>query len=97
MPSIDAKLARRDPASWQALSATTSIVPFVAITQRRNRFVPREIGWLTVLIAVVTRDALNTAWRAATGSSGTGRDPKRRSISFLTQATHSTNPASSIA
>ncbi len=31
MPSIDAKLARRDPASWQTLSAATSIVPFVAI------------------------------------------------------------------
>jgi uncharacterized membrane protein len=53
MPSIDAKLARRDPALWQALSASTSIVPFVAIAQGRNRFVPREIGWLVVLIAVV--------------------------------------------
>ena len=53
MPSIDAKLARRDPATWQALSAATSIVPFVAIAQGRNRFVPREIGWLTLLIAVV--------------------------------------------
>lgn len=53
MPSIDAKLARRDPALWQALSAATSIVPFVAIAQGRNRFVPGEIGWLVVLIAVV--------------------------------------------
>jgi uncharacterized membrane protein len=53
MPSIDAKLARRDPALWQALSAATSSVPFVAITQGRNRFVPREIGWLTMVIAVV--------------------------------------------
>lgn len=53
MPSIDAKLARRDPATWQALSAATSIVPFVAIAQGRNRFVPREIGWLTPLVAVV--------------------------------------------
>jgi uncharacterized membrane protein len=53
MPSIDAKLARRDPASWQALSAATSSMPFVAIAQGRNRFVPREIGWLTVIIAVV--------------------------------------------
>ncbi len=53
MPSIDAKLARRDPPLWQALSAATSIVPFMAIAQGRNRFVPREIGWLTVLIAVV--------------------------------------------
>ena len=53
MPSIDAKLARRDPATWQALSAATSIVPFAAIAQRRNRFVPGEIGWLPLLIAVV--------------------------------------------
>jgi len=53
MKSIDAKMARRDPASWQALSAATSIVPFAAIAQHRNRFVPHEIGWLTLLIAVV--------------------------------------------
>ena len=39
MPSIDAKLARRDPATWLALSAATSIVPFAAIAQGRNRFV----------------------------------------------------------
>ena len=53
MPSIDAKLARRDPATWHALSATTSIVPFGAIAQGRNRLVLREFGWLTPLIAVV--------------------------------------------
>jgi uncharacterized membrane protein len=53
MPSIDAKLARRDPASWQVLAAATSIVPFAAIVQGRNRFAPEEIGWLTPLVAVV--------------------------------------------
>jgi uncharacterized membrane protein len=53
MPSIDAKLARRDNNTWQALSAATSIVPFVAIAQGRNRFVPNEIGWRTPAIAVV--------------------------------------------
>ena len=53
MPSIDAKLARRDPATWQALSATTSILPFAAIAQGRNRFVLREIGWLPPLIGLV--------------------------------------------
>jgi uncharacterized membrane protein len=53
MPSIDAKLARRDDNTWQALSAATSIVPFVAIAQGRNRFVPNEIGWRTPAIAVV--------------------------------------------
>jgi uncharacterized membrane protein len=53
MPSIDAKLARRDPATWRTLAAATSIVPFAAIAEGRNRFVPDEIGWLTPLIAVV--------------------------------------------
>ena len=58
MPSIDAKLARRDPAAWQALSATTSIVPCVAIAQGRNRFVAREIGWTVPAIAVLAWVAL---------------------------------------
>jgi len=53
MRSIDAKLARRDRNTWHALSAATSIVPFAAIAQGRNRLVPREIGWLTPAIAVV--------------------------------------------
>lgn len=53
MPSIDAKLADRDPASWQALSAVTSILPFGAIARGRNRFVAAEIGWLTPVIGVV--------------------------------------------
>jgi uncharacterized membrane protein len=53
MRSIDGKLARRDPNTWQALSASTSIVPFAAIAQGRNTFVPAEIGWLTPAIGVV--------------------------------------------
>jgi uncharacterized membrane protein len=53
MPSIDAKLRRRDPGTWQALSAMTSIVPFAAIAQGRNRLVPHEIGWLTPAIGTV--------------------------------------------
>ena len=52
MPSIDAKLARRDPATWQALSAATSIVPFAAIAAGRNRFVPREFGWVQPVVGV---------------------------------------------
>src|ERR1700677_3606778 len=44
MPSVDAKLAPRDPAAWRTLAAATSIVPFVAIVQGRNRFVAGEIG-----------------------------------------------------
>jgi uncharacterized membrane protein len=51
---IDAKLPRHDPASWEALSAATSITPFGAIVQRRNHFVPGGIGSLTLLIGVVT-------------------------------------------
>ncbi len=58
MPSIDVKLAKRDPKKWQALSAATSIVPFVAIVQGRNRFVPAEIGWLPPVIGVVAWIAL---------------------------------------
>jgi uncharacterized membrane protein len=53
MPSIDAKLAHRDPAAWSALAAATSIVPFAAIAGGRNRFVAREIGWITPLSAVL--------------------------------------------
>jgi len=53
MPSIDAKLARRDRETWQAVSGATSIVPFVAIAQGRNRFVAGELGWLMPAIAVV--------------------------------------------
>jgi uncharacterized membrane protein len=58
MPSVDAKLARRDPAAWGALAAYTSIVPFVAIVQGRNRFVFGEIGWVKPLIAVVVWAAI---------------------------------------
>ncbi len=53
MPSIDAKLARRDLNAWQALSAATSIVPFVAIAQGRNQFVLNEVGWLNPAIGLL--------------------------------------------
>ena len=52
MPSIDAKLARRNPALSQTLSTATSIIPFVAIAEGRNRLVASEIGWVTPLIGV---------------------------------------------
>jgi uncharacterized membrane protein len=58
MPSIDAKLARRDHATWLALSAATSVVPFGAIMGRRNRFVAREIGWIVPAIAAVAWAAM---------------------------------------
>jgi uncharacterized membrane protein len=53
MPSIDAKLARRDPPTWQALSASTSILPFAAIAQERNRLVLHEFGWRAPAIAII--------------------------------------------
>jgi uncharacterized membrane protein len=45
MPSIDAKVARRRPVEWRPYAAASSIIPFAAILQGRNRLVPREIGW----------------------------------------------------
>ena len=45
MPSIDAKLKRRDPARWAAIAGATSILPFAAIAQGRNHLDPGEIGW----------------------------------------------------
>lgn len=53
MPSIDAKLAKRNPEGWARLAAATSILPFGAILAGRNRFVPREIGWLPLMIGLV--------------------------------------------
>lgn len=37
MPSIDAKVAERAPADWASFAARTSIVPFAAIVEGRNR------------------------------------------------------------
>ncbi len=45
MPSIDAKLRRRDPARWEAIARESSILPFAAIIEGRNKLVPGEIGW----------------------------------------------------
>jgi uncharacterized membrane protein len=53
MPSIDAKIARRDPGSWARFAAATSILPFGAILASRNRLVPREIGWLAPVLGFV--------------------------------------------
>lgn len=53
MPSIDAKLAARDPATWTRLRELTSIVPFGAIATGRNRFVAGEIPWFVWLLGVV--------------------------------------------
>lgn len=58
MPSLDAKIARRKPDRWPALAAATSLLPFVAIAQGRNRLVWSEIGWWRPLLAIVLWVAL---------------------------------------
>ncbi len=77
MPSIDAKLARRDPDTWQALSAATSIVPFA-----RDRARPQPVRG--------TRDRLADAGyrggrvdRAAAGASLAVRRGGGRAVNGL--------------
>ena len=54
MPSLDAKIAKRDPHHWSEYAKVTSVVPFVAIAQHRNHFVFAEIGWWRILAALVS-------------------------------------------
>ncbi len=58
MPSIDAKVAGRDPAGWRHFADKTSILPFGAIASGRNRFVPVEVGWMPVALRVALWAAL---------------------------------------
>jgi uncharacterized membrane protein len=58
MPSIDAKIAARDPAAWSAFAARTSILPFGAIAAGRNRLVLSEIGWMPPVVGLVLWAAL---------------------------------------
>ena len=51
MASLDRKHASRDSAGWPRLKATTSILPFQAILERRQQWRPDEIGWRPVAIA----------------------------------------------
>lgn len=54
MPSIDAKIAARDPAGWQPFAARTSILPFAAILAGRNTWPAlREIGWLPPVAGIL--------------------------------------------
>jgi uncharacterized membrane protein len=53
MPSIDRKLATRDPEAAAKLRAETSIPPFGAIMAGRNRLVLAEIGWLAPALALI--------------------------------------------
>lgn len=58
MPSLDAKYARRDPARWPPFAAATSLLPFAAIAQGRNRLALSELGWWRPLLAVALWVAL---------------------------------------
>ncbi len=58
MPSIDAKLARRDPAGWAALAGRTSILPFGAILAGRNRLVLGEIGLVPLFFGLLLYSGL---------------------------------------
>ena len=58
--SMDTKRRGRLGADWAPFVRCTSITPFVAILQRRNRFVPSEIGawrpFVAALVFVATLD-----------------------------------------
>lgn len=58
MPSIDAKIARRNPDAWRGFAAATSVVPFGAILAGRNRLVLSEIGWMPPVVGLVLWAAL---------------------------------------
>jgi uncharacterized membrane protein len=58
MREIDRKSRRRDPVGFAAFEARTSVVPFAAIAQGRNRLVWSEIGWGRVAIAALLYGAL---------------------------------------
>ena len=61
MPSLDAKLAKRDPQHWPAFAQVTSNLPFVAIAQGRNRLAMAEIGWWRFAATLIL-------WFALTGA-----------------------------
>lgn len=58
MPSLDAKISRRGYIGWAEYAQATSIVPFAAIVQGRNRFQVAEIGVWRIVIGVVAWFAL---------------------------------------
>lgn len=53
MPSIDAKLARRDPARWAGIAAATSIVPGAALWSGRARLRWRQLGLVAPVGGIV--------------------------------------------
>ncbi|HSU06670.1 MAG TPA: NnrU family protein [Acetobacteraceae bacterium] len=69
MPSIDAKLAHRAPATWSVLSRSTSIMPFGAIAMQRNRLAWSELGWRWLALSVLLWAVLLWVHPAAFGVS----------------------------
>jgi len=57
-PSINAKLARREPDSRPRLAAATSILPFDAVAAGHKRLAFGEIGWLAPALGLVLWAAL---------------------------------------
>jgi len=45
IPSLDAKVAARNPAAWVGFAARTSVLPLGAVMAGRNRIAWRELGW----------------------------------------------------
>ncbi|WP_052401846.1 NnrU family protein [Muricoccus aerilatus] len=45
IPSLDAKVAARNPAAWREFASRTSVLPFGAVAAGRNRVVWRELLW----------------------------------------------------
>ncbi len=58
MPSIDRKIARRDPVLWEKLSKQTSIMPFGAIFFGRMTADFHEIGWVPPVVGTAAWLAL---------------------------------------
>lgn len=53
MASLDAKYAARAPGQWAAFARATSILPFAAIAQHRNRFAFAEVGAWRIVAGVL--------------------------------------------
>jgi uncharacterized membrane protein len=53
MFSIDRKKRRQLGAAYAEFERKTSIIPFAAILQGRNTFKGREIGWMTLVLALL--------------------------------------------
>lgn len=56
--SIDTKRAATMGGQWREFAEQTSVIPFVAIVQGRNRFEFGELGWWRVILAIVAYAAV---------------------------------------